>query len=137
MSGNYGLLDQRLAITWIKQNIHKFGGNPDQITLIGQSAGAVSILYHLTSPLSSGLFQQAVVMSPFLGLPSRTRQHATNIAKRMFALCHCEYEDIDCMRGKTVEELLEAQMIGVPVNLMELIDTLVTWMPLVEPEGEW
>lgn len=61
--GNVGLLDQLMAMRWIKQNAQSFGGNPYQITLIGESAGAVSIGLHLRSPLSAGLFQRAILQS--------------------------------------------------------------------------
>lgn len=62
-TGNYGLYDQLEAIKWVKTNIAAFGGDPDNITLIGQSAGAMSIQLHCLSPLSDGLFKQAVMCS--------------------------------------------------------------------------
>jgi para-nitrobenzyl esterase len=60
---NFGLLDQRAAISWVKENIHAFGGDADNITLFGQSAGAGSIQCHLTALENLGLFHKAIVQS--------------------------------------------------------------------------
>ena len=62
-TGNYGLFDQLTAIQWIKNNIASFGGNPDNITIMGQSAGAMSVQQHSLSPLTDGLFHKAVMSS--------------------------------------------------------------------------
>ena len=61
--GNYGLFDQLCAINWVKHNIEAFGGDPDNITIMGQSAGAMSVQQHCLSPLSDGLFHKAVMSS--------------------------------------------------------------------------
>jgi para-nitrobenzyl esterase len=58
--GNYGFLDQQFGLKWIKQNIAKFGGDRNNITIFGESGGSHSVNAHLLSPLSSGLFQQAI-----------------------------------------------------------------------------
>ncbi|MDW6003643.1 carboxylesterase/lipase family protein [Vibrio mangrovi] len=63
-TGNYGLQDQIAALKWIKENIGAFGGDPRNVTLVGQSAGANSILFLQTSPLTAGLFHQSVIESP-------------------------------------------------------------------------
>ena len=62
-TGNYGLYDQLTAIMWVKHNIEAFGGDPDNITIMGQSAGAMSVQQHCLSPLSRGVFQKAVMSS--------------------------------------------------------------------------
>ncbi|QIS09783.1 carboxylesterase family protein [Nocardia arthritidis] len=62
-SGNYGLLDQQAALRWVRRNIDRFGGNPDSVTLFGQSAGATSTCSLLASPSAAGLFQRAIVQS--------------------------------------------------------------------------
>ncbi|MBW8753840.1 MAG: carboxylesterase family protein [Sphingomonadales bacterium] len=62
-AGNYGYMDQLAALKWIKRNIAAFGGNPDNVTLIGESAGGASVNTMLTSPMAHRLFQRAVVMS--------------------------------------------------------------------------
>ena len=61
--GNQGLLDQNMALRFVKHNIAAFGGNPEDITLMGQSAGSSSTLYHLMSPRSEGLFQKVIAQS--------------------------------------------------------------------------
>jgi para-nitrobenzyl esterase len=60
---NFGLLDQVAALRWVQQNIRAFGGDPRNVTLFGQSAGATDIAYLVTSPLGSGLFQRAIAES--------------------------------------------------------------------------
>ena len=62
-TGNYGLFDQLTALQWVRENIASFGGDPDNVTLMGQSAGAMSVQQHCLSPLSLGLFHKAVMSS--------------------------------------------------------------------------
>jgi len=63
ITGNYGLFDQQTAISWVRDNIASFGGDPENITIMGQSAGAMSVQQHCLSPMSAGLFQKAVMCS--------------------------------------------------------------------------
>ena len=62
-TGNYGLYDQLCALKWVRDNIAAFGGDPDAITIMGQSAGGMSVQNHCLSPLSRGLFRGAVMSS--------------------------------------------------------------------------
>jgi len=66
---NFGLLDQQAGIRWVKENITAFGGDPEKITIAGQSAGGGSVMSHLTSPQSEGLFQQVIVESGVMCAP--------------------------------------------------------------------
>ena len=74
VSGNYGLLDQIAALRWVRENITAFGGNPANVTLFGQSAGARSTGYLMVSPLAQGLFHRAIMESgPSIGPTPRLR----------------------------------------------------------------
>jgi len=64
VSGNYGTLDQIAALRWVQENISAFGGDPDNVTIFGESAGGESVAHMLTSPLARGLFQKAILESP-------------------------------------------------------------------------
>jgi para-nitrobenzyl esterase len=62
-SGNYGFYDQIMALKWVQENIENFGGDPDCVTIFGQSSGGTSVLALVASPLAKGLFDRAIAMS--------------------------------------------------------------------------
>ncbi len=64
VSGNYGTLDQIAALRWVRDNIRAFGGDPDNVTIFGESAGGESVAHMMTSPLAHGLFHRAIMQSP-------------------------------------------------------------------------
>jgi para-nitrobenzyl esterase len=66
VSGNYGFLDQIEALRWIERNIRSFGGDPENVTLAGESAGALSVMYLMTAPPAQGLFDKAVAQSAYM-----------------------------------------------------------------------
>lgn len=65
-SGNYAMLDQIAALKWVKNNIANFGGDPDNVTIFGESAGGSSVYLMTATPLSKGLFHRAILESPWL-----------------------------------------------------------------------
>lgn len=102
ISGNYGLYDQIAALRWVKHNIAAFGGDPDNVTIAGQSAGAGTVLAMSVSPVTEGLFHKGIVQSGFiLGSHSNCNPPSMKEAED-YGLKYME--ELGC---KSVEELLE------------------------------
>ena len=107
ISGNYGLFDQYAALRWIRNNIEQFGGDPDNITIFGQSAGAYSVQALCASPLSRNLISNAIIMSGG-GLSEggpKTLLDTAQMANMKF-MDHFEISSLDEMRALTFEELM-------------------------------
>ncbi|MBK7478751.1 MAG: carboxylesterase family protein [Bacteroidales bacterium] len=109
VSGNYGILDQIAALKWVKNNIHQFGGNPDNVTVFGQSAGAMSIQQLITSPLSKDLIHKAIMQSgggisdrPSLG--GSQLEAAEQAGKAMMELGG--YKNLEAMRSAPVDSIM-------------------------------
>ena len=108
-AGNYGLLDQQAALRWVRRNIARFGGDPDNVTIAGQSAGGSSVCDQLASPTARDLFDKAIIQS---GGCSMTAQSAADEAGQAFLRtvgCAQAGNVLDCLRGKSPAELFEAQ----------------------------
>eukprot|EP00106_Octopus_bimaculoides_P021335 XP_014788777.1 PREDICTED: acetylcholinesterase-like [Octopus bimaculoides] len=130
--GNMGLLDQNLAIKWIRDNIASFGGDPDSLTLFGHSAGSASVGFHTISPLSRKLFKNAIMMSGSTTSPWAIRSIDRNIdrAKAMAFALKCPMGNtkamIDCFLEADAKKLAEAQSF----NLDDYLK--VTFTPVVD-----
>lgn len=110
--GNAGLFDQLLALQWIHDNIDQFGGDPNRVTVFGESAGAVSITYHLLSPLSRNLFQQAILQSGAATCPWGLIETSESIANglQLASLINCPSNGSDL--NAVVECLLKADPVA-------------------------
>ncbi|KAM3715925.1 Acetylcholinesterase [Dirofilaria immitis] len=89
--GNMGLWDQLLALKWVRKNIDLFGGDPNQVTLFGESAGAAAVSMHLLSPKSSPYFQRAIIQSGSVTAPWATETKEVAIARSVVL-----YDDMRC-----------------------------------------
>ena len=83
VSGNYALLDQQAALRWVKTNIAAFGGDPERITIFGQSAGGTNVGYAMASPLAKGLFRRAIIESGAVFFPTRSLAAAEEGGKKL------------------------------------------------------
>jgi carboxylesterase type B len=104
--GNYGMLDQQEMLRWVAANIASFGGDPSQVTLFGQSAGATSVAVHLTIPSSIGLFQKAIMHSDPLQLPIKTVNDQAFIGNKFCQALGCKPTDMSCLQSKSVDDIL-------------------------------
>ena len=106
MKGNYGMLDQLAAMKWVKKNIRDFGGDPDKITIFGESAGAISVSLQLLSPLSKGLFSAAIAQSgpPFASWQSKHKSDSDEFFRSIGCLGDLKTQ-IECARKVPVSAI--------------------------------
>ena len=115
-SGNYGFLDQQAAIRWVHENISLFGGDPERITIAGESAGSMSVSALMASPLSRGLFAQAIGSSGSVIADKRVKSLAEAEKAGVDMMRRMGYKNVKEMRRVPAEVLMkQANVRNVPV----------------------
>jgi para-nitrobenzyl esterase len=124
-SGNLGLEDQRAAMAWVRDNIAAFGGDPDNVTIFGESAGGASVCLHLASPRSKGLFHRAIIESGSCSLLVQGGLAAEAQGTKFATALGCTdaASTAECLRSKDVNELVKSGDIDKGAN---------AWGPVVD-----
>lgn len=137
--GNYALKDQTLALKWVKDNIKSFGGNPDSITIAGQSAGAGSVHMLMMSPLSKDLIKGVIAMSgPAISAWNYPTEDPLNLTRRHAKILNVNNADnlnstqlVDKLRQLPAEDIIRT----VPQMKIFGLDPLTLYRPVVEPNN--
>ncbi len=131
VSGNYGILDQQLALRWVQDNIAAFGGNPKRVTIFGESAGGISVHAHLASPLAEGTFHRAIVQSGAV-FQQPTLEEAETLGTTIADDLGCLDQTAACLRALGSADLLAGQATGLQ-STSPVIDGVV--LPLAFREA--
>lgn len=133
---SFGFLDQRFALQWVQKNIIHFGGDPNSVTIFGQSAGAMSVAAHMVSTGSKGLFHRAILHSDPFGLPFKNIEtgHAQGLAFATNISCITNGAiDYDCLRKVDVQSILATEhAVGGQIDWNHKFSFLVPYTPLVD-----
>ncbi|XP_015259102.1 PREDICTED: neuroligin-1-like isoform X1 [Cyprinodon variegatus] len=122
--GNLGLLDQVQALRWVKEHIQNFGGNPDLVTIFGESAGGASVSLLLLSPLANGLFHRAIAESGTAALDALVGKDPVPVMQAVANASGCSFESTEqiakCIRNLDIDTILalgKDRNLGCTVNI--------------------
>ncbi|KAM9302211.1 fatty acyl-CoA hydrolase precursor, medium chain-like [Gastrophryne carolinensis] len=114
LRGNLGFFDQVAALHWVKENVADFGGDPQSVTIFGESAGGISVTAHVLSPLSKGLFHRAISESGTMKMPGLvvTKSESLIVYREIISkLFSCEPSSVvECLMLKSEDEILEGYL---------------------------
>ncbi|UOE44984.1 carboxylesterase/lipase family protein [Agromyces larvae] len=105
-TGNFGYQDQQAALRWVQQNIDQFGGARDNVTIVGHSAGGLSVLAQLASPGAKGLFHRAVIQAGAFALQQQSLAQAEQAGQASAAAVGCPDQSAECLRAVSVDTLV-------------------------------
>ena len=132
-SGNYGIEDQTAALRWVQENISAFGGDPQRVTIFGQSAGGVSVCTQLASPGAAGLFHRAIIQSGPCAVPLATHSAATQLGDKAQTLLDCDSSQHDvpqCLRSRSAEDVAATLP---PDPTLGFGEDYTMWWPSLDP----
>ena len=130
--GNAGLLDQNLALQWVQKYVGQFKGDPNMVTIFGESAGSLSVALQIVSPMSKGLFQRAILQSGVVLAPTWhfiPTEEATFYGTSMATLLNCTSEEdyLECLQSKDPNAILQAEP-----SVYGLSSRVSIWMPTID-----
>jgi para-nitrobenzyl esterase len=105
-AGDYGIMDQQLALRWVRDNIWFFGGDPQNVTIFSESAGGLSVFSQLVSPSSEGLFHKAIIESGAYALNTQTLAAAEAAGTAFATATGCSAQTAACLRALPVSTIL-------------------------------
>merc|ERR1712137_68197 len=132
VTGNFGILDQTMAMQWVKDNIDAFGGDPSRVTIWGQSAGGSSVACHLISPPSKHLMSAAAMDSNPITLNLNSVKQAEQISSRFAQLLGCDENDLECLRQSSISDILNAQNNAIEIYPLHPLNAFMPWQPMVD-----